>query len=253
VSSQKLAVLSSKSSKKALGIAFYSPVYVFSPVLQTGPQVIFGVCPEEEVEDIPPLVQALVTLSAVVRLQTPPTLLPLLFSLSLLLSGVFTSPRLSVILLPLPKSSLTKLPSSDPCLLVYIPLHQAGLVCVTVRILWEWHLVTCKVKVIKDTWLLTMICLGSLSQLPRCDKAQAVLGRVHVSKNRAGLPTASSAFSTMRGSHLGSKSSSSNTAFRWLRPYPFSAFWLRSSVDDCNPGDPLDYSLKRNPEPEPPN
>ena len=90
----------------ALGTAFYSPVYVFSPVLQTGPQAIFGVCPEEEV-DSPPLVQALVTFSAVVRLQTPPTLLPLLFSLSLLLSCVFTSPSLSVILLPLPKSSLS--------------------------------------------------------------------------------------------------------------------------------------------------
>lgn len=181
------------------------------------PQAIFGECPEEQA-GLPLLVQALVTLSAVVRLQPPLTLLPLLFSWPLLLSCVFTSPSLSAILLPLPKSPLTKLPTmvanSDPRLLVYIPLHQAGLVCVTVRILWEWHRVTCQVKVTKDTWLLTVIRLGSLSQLPRCEKAQAVLGRVHVSKNRAGLPTASSVFSVMRGSHLESKSSSSNTAFR---------------------------------------
>ena len=167
---------------------------------------------------MPLLVQALVTLSAVVRLQPPLTLLPLLFSWPLLLSCVFTSPSLSVFLLPLPKSSPTKLPTmvanSDPRLLVYIPLHQAGLVCVTVRILWEWHRVACQVKVTKDTWLLTVIRLGSLSQLPRFEKAQAVLGRVHVSKNRAGLRTASSVFSVMRGSHLESKSSSSNTAFR---------------------------------------
>ena len=132
MSSQKLSVLSSKSSKKALGIAFYSPVYVFSPVLQTGPQVIFGVCPEEEVKEkvnLPPLVQALVTLSAVVRLQTPPTPSPSLFFVSPPLPCLYFSKPFCHS--PPPPKVITKLPSSDPCLLVYIPLHQAGLVCVT--------------------------------------------------------------------------------------------------------------------------
>lgn len=162
MSSQKLSAVSSGSWGSGSGLLFLQFVLLLSP--PDRPQAIFGECPEEQA-GLPLLVQALVTLSAVVRLQPPLTLLPLLFL------GLSSSP-VSLLLqafppfLPLPKSPLTKLPTmvanSDPHLLVYIPLHQAGLVCVTVRILWEWHRVTCQVKVTKDTWLLTVIRLGSL-------------------------------------------------------------------------------------------
>lgn len=53
---------------------------------------------------------------------------------------------------PLAVASLQDDPVIPAYLYIY-HLHQAGMICVTARILQEWRCTTCKVKVLKDTWL----------------------------------------------------------------------------------------------------
>lgn len=53
-------------------------------------------------------------------------------------------------------SSLQRGPSALCLLHMYILSalwHQAGLICIPTRIMWEWWCVTCTVKVTKDAWL----------------------------------------------------------------------------------------------------
>ena len=104
-----------------------------------------------------------------------------------------------------------------------VPSHnESGLACVINRIEQKWYCLTSDAGSQKASQLLLcslgLLSLGKASSQP-LKTFKELCAEAHVERKRGFLPTAITNLPIMKVSHLGSISSSTSQAIRWLQPW----------------------------------